>query len=489
MAFYSSGERRFKRIAVSGGAALDICPAESVYDVSWDSADEIVIGQGQAGILRCSVRGSKPETIVRMNPGQWAHGPQVLPGGDLLFTVSTSSSSLGWDRARIRTELLRSGDQNLVLEGGSDARYIPTGHLVSPLARRWSSFRSNLATRVLGEPVPIVDDVRRSSSGTSATAQFAISGNGTLVYVPGENSLSRRVFALVDRAGNRKPLSIPAGQHEHPRFSPDGRQLAFHTIDASGDDFVSIYDLRGNAPPRRLTFGGRNRKPVWTIDGLRVVFDSLRPDGNGLFWQAVDGGPAERLTSSSFQPEAWMPDGKTLVVAESRAGDWRLLTLPPGADQPRALLEGYAANSSVSHDGRWIAYNSNETGRPEVFVQPLPPTGEKHKVTTNGGRNPLWSPDSTQLYYLQFDDGGTMQLVSVEVQTQPGFRIKQTMPLPIKGLTGLTGTRYYDTRDGRNFVIVVPRSEADPGQVRTDQINVTLRWFEELKQRAPAGQD
>ena len=155
-------------------------------------------------------------------------------------------------------------------------------------------------------------------------------------------------------------------------------------------------------------------------------------------------------------------------------------------EKARPLNVGYANNPSISPDGRWLAYQSNEAGRLEIYVQPFPPSGAKYQVSTGGGRDPLWSPDGRQLFYLQTEASGTMQIVSVDAQTQPSFAIRQTTPLPIKGFIGLLGARSYDiTPDGKYFVVMLPKSQADPAKAPPEKINITLNWFEELKQRAP----
>jgi eukaryotic-like serine/threonine-protein kinase len=492
LGFYSPAERKLKRIAITGGASVTICDASNLYGASWDSEGHIFIGQGRAGILRVSSSGGKPETVVTMKPGEIAHGPQVLPGSDaVLFTLSTSASASGWDSAQVVVQSLKSGDRKVLLEGGSDARYLPTGHIVYALGSTLLAVPFDVKNlQVTGGPVPVIEGVRRVQPGTSAAAAFSFSNNGSLVYVPGVG-IEQRAVALVDRAGVRKLLNIPSGLHDHARISPNGKQLALHTSDGK-ENIVSIYDLNGTVPMRRLTFGGGNDKPIWTTDGQRIVFTSDREGDRGLFWQPADGnGPAERLTKAEqgtgLQSEAWTPDGKTLIFSVARGGDWRLSTLALGADQkPKPLIAGWAANSSISPDGRWLAYISNETGQQEIYVQSFPPTGAKYQVSTSGGRNPLWSPDGKQLFYLQSEAAGTMQIVSVDVQTQSSFMMGKTTPLPIKGIIGAIGPRSFDiTPDGKYFVVMLPKFQAEPDKPPPEQINIVLNWFSELQQRVP----
>jgi serine/threonine-protein kinase len=504
---YFTAERKLKKIAITGGASVTICDAGcdtgGVYGASWDSGGHIFIGEGRAGILRVSSGGGKPENVVTLKTGEIAHGPQVLPGGHtLLFTLLTGSlTTSGWDKAQIVVQSLDSGERKVLFEGGSDARYVPTGHIVYALGSTLLAVPFDVKNlRVNGDPVAIVEGVRRASPVTSGAAQFSFSNNGSLVYIPGESlGNTQRILALVDLTGARTLLNIPPGLHEHARISPNAKQLALQTSDGK-ESFISIYDLNGAAPMRRLTFGSSYKKPIWTIDSQRVVFTSAlssdpstdREGDRGLFWQPADGnGPLERLTEAEpgtgHQADVWTPDGKTLIFTVSHGGTWHLSTLAMGADQkPKPLMEEWAANPSISRDGRWLAYISNESGRQNIYVQPFPPTGAKYQVSTAGGRNPLWSSDGTRLFYLQDDTAGTMQIVSVDVQTQPSFAIQKTTPLPIKGVIGSLGPRHYDiSPDGKYFVVMLPKSQADAAKTPPEQINITLNWFEELKKRVP----
>ena len=159
-----------------------------------------------------------------------------------------------------------------------------------------------------------------------------------------------------------------------------------------------------------------------------------------------------------------------------------------GVDKnPKPLLPAYSgnSNSSLSPDGHWLAYSSNDSGQLQVYVQPFPPTGAKYQISTGGGRNPLWSPNGKQLYYQPIKGAGLTRIVSVDVQTQPSFVFGKTTPLPIEGIVEI-GPRAYDiSPDGKYFVIMLPKAQPDTGKAPPEQINITLNWFEELKQRVP----
>ncbi len=326
--FFAGAERALKRISASGGAAVTICAADNPFGMSWDK-DAILVGQGNRGILRVSANGGKPEVIVHVKSDEAAHGPQMLPDGQtMLFTLATGSTSERWDKARIVVQSLKSGERKVLLEGGSDARYLSTGHIVYALGGVLFALPFDLERlAVTGGPVPVVEGVRRASIGgaNTGTAQFSVSNTGSLAYVPGPasaSSTSLMDLALVDRQGHVEPLKLPPGPFEFPRLSPDGKRIAFGTDDGK-EAAVWIYELSGTGAPRRLTFGGRNRWPVWSADGQRVAFVSDREGDAAIFWQRADGtGAVERLTKpeqgSSHVPLAWSPKGDVLLFGVNK---------------------------------------------------------------------------------------------------------------------------------------------------------------------------
>jgi serine/threonine-protein kinase len=291
--FFAANERKLKKIAITGGAGVAICDAENPVGATWAPDDQIYFGQGPGvGVMRVSAKGGKPETVVRVNPGEVAESPQVLPGGDmLLFTLAAVSTvpnrASAWDNGQIVVQSLKTGERHLVYQGGSDARYVGTGHLVYALGSTLFAAPFDLQKLQLkSAAVPILENVERTlSGGGTATTQFAFSSKGSMVYLPSEfRSNVYRTVALVDVDGVRTPLDIPPGPYNHPRISlPDGKQLALQTNDGP-NAHIWIYDITGSASIRQLTFAGRDDFPMWTRDGQRVVFMSERGTDSGLYW-------------------------------------------------------------------------------------------------------------------------------------------------------------------------------------------------------------
>jgi Tol biopolymer transport system component len=413
----------------------------------------------------------------------------------LLFTAAAVSTipgrRSGWDNGQIVVQSLKTGERHLVFQGGSDARYVPTGHLVYALGSTLFAAPFDLRKLQLKTAaVPIVEDVQRPLSGITGAAQFAFSSKGSMVYIPSDfRGVGNRTVAVVDAAGVRKPLDIPPGPYNHPRISlPDGKLLALQTNDGS-NAHIWIYDMGGAASIRQLTFTGRDDFPIWTRDGQRVVFMSERETDGGLFSQRADGGsPAEQLLKAEpgtlLRPETWSADGKTLLYSVNPNLRGSIRTLSPGAAS-QMLIAAPAQSSNLSRDGRWLAY----TSQGELYVRPFPVTGDaRYRIPTGGAHFPQWSMDGLQLFYATDDIGpaGTSKLVSVDVQTQPAFSFGTPKPLPVEGIaTNQERGGFAVMPDSKHFIVLLPPSQAERGNVSPGQINITINWFEELKQRVP----
>jgi serine/threonine-protein kinase len=498
--YFEQGDRTIKRIALSGGAAVTVCEADTILGMSWDG-DTIFFGQGSKGIMRVSAIGGKPETVASVNAGELAHGPQLLPDGQtLLFTLATGTAADRWDKARIVAESLTSHERKTLIDGGSDAHYLPTGHLVYALGGVLFALPFDVERMTTsGGAVPIVEGVRRTA-GVTGSAQFGISNTGSLVYVPGPVSTTggQMSLGLFDRKGGSELLKILPGTYQLPRMSPDGKRIAFG-IDDGKEASIWIYELSGTSSMRRLTFEGQghNRFPVWTADSQRVAFQSDREGDQGIFWQRADGaGTAERLTKAdegvSHIPESWAPDGERFLYNAGKGGATSLWVFSlkdrksarfDAVESPARTLTG----AVFSPNGRWVAYASQE-GRASsaVYVQPFPPTGVKYQISKNadGGHHPMWSPDSAELLF----QGPSGSLNAVRITTQPSFTVGEAMsvPRPFQGASTNFERPYDISRDGQHFLGLIEASQTQSGAPATQQIQVVLNWFEELKARVPS---
>jgi Tol biopolymer transport system component len=497
IAFWSGADRALKMTAVSGGAAVTICSAASPFGMSWGT-NGIVFTQTE-GIMRVSVDGGQSERIVAATGEGVLNSPQMLPDGDtLLFTLGANIGSRDrWDDARVMVQSVRSGESKTVIERGSHARYVPTGHLV--YARGGVLFAVSFDLKrlaVTGGHVPIVEGVWRAPASNSGAALFSVSDAGSLIYVPGTAlaSSEQSILALIDRQGGVTRLKVPAGVYEYPRASPDNTRLVFGTSDGK-QAVVSIYELSETSAVRRLTFEGNNRFPIWAGDNGRVAFQSDRQGDRAIFWQSADGGTtAQRLTTpepgTSHTPESWSPDGNVMLFSATKGLTSSLWTYShrdrkttPFGDVKTSTLP---TNAVFSPKGEWVAYQVGSPGVIEgsTYVVPFPTTGSKYLVTQVGGR-PLWSHDGRELFYVP----ATGRFNVVSVKTTPIFAVTPAVELPRKfGPASPAEPRTFDImRDGQ-IIGVVPSVHSPAGlqaETQIEQIHVVLNWFEELKARVP----
>jgi eukaryotic-like serine/threonine-protein kinase len=495
IAFYTPTGLAIRRVAVSGGAAVTITPTDGApLGMSWGTDGIVFVGNSVKGVFRVAANGGKPELVAVVKDDEVAYGARMLPDRQhVLFTVAGGTTSDQWDKARIVVEALASHERKIVWEGGSDARYLPTGHIV--YAAGGALFAIPFDVRrleVSGGPTPVVEGIRRAVAGATGVAFFDVSDNGSLIYAPGPVSGSAAALdvALIDiTTGIGTPLKLPPASYEFPRVSPDGKRIAVH-VDDGKEANVWIHELSGVTSVRRLTNGGQNRFPVWSPDAQRVAFQSDREGDLGIFSQRADGsGTPSRLTKAdkdtAHVPESWSPDG-TLVFAVTKGFSHTLWTLGPQDNKAVAFGDAksiFLPSASFSPDGRWVAYTVGiSLNDVSVFVQPFPSNGSKYLITATGF-HPFWSPDGKQLLYRWRG-----QTFAVSITTRPNFAFGN--PTPVNGPYRERGPQFAReidfTPDGKQVVGVVARGASPSATTSASQLQVVLNWFEELKARVPA---
>ena len=400
LGFFAGG--RLKKIAVTGGAPVALADAPSARGGSWAEDGTIVFTptSENIGLWRVPAVGGPAERLTTPAPGEYTHRwPQVLPGGRaVLYTVSTGIGN--YTNAWLAVQPLPAGTPHIAQRGGSYGRYLPSGLGSPKRAEREGGHLTwvhdgtlfaapfDLATlAVTGPAVPVVPGV--VSSINNGNAQVEVSHTGTLVYLPGGENASAAPLDWLTRDGKTTPLRATPANWSGVQIAPDGRRLAFSLTDAANLD-VWTYDAARDALTR-LTFDpGVDRNPVWTPDGRRLVYASSRSGGaQNLYWQRADGsGDATRLTTSPNQqyPGSWHPSGRFLAFQETRPQTGTdLLILPVEGDEasgwkpgtPTVFLSGPFTEQQprFSPDGRWLAYESNESGAFEIYVRPFPGPG------------------------------------------------------------------------------------------------------------------
>ncbi len=329
------------------------------------------------------------------------------------------------------------------------------------------------ALEVTGDSVPVVQGVRQALS----SVDYALSDQGTLVYVPSQQYAQRLVW--VDRKGTESQIIQDEVSFGSPRISPDGKQVALAISTEEEGQNIWIYDFESESL-RRLTFESGSVE-AWSPDGKWIIFQFVDNEGlRAISRQLADGsGAIEHLMVPSVGaklPGSLTPDGS--VLAFDRGGDIWMLPMQ-GDTEPQLFITSpnFEAHTKFSPDGKWLAYVSDELGLNQVYVSPFPnPDDVKYLVSEEGGGQPVWSPDGTELFYRI---GNRMMVVSV--QTKPTFRPGRPEVLfegEYLSSGYVSGYQYYDiSPDGQQFVMI---KEAGQGQ-----INVVLNWFEELKRLVP----
>jgi serine/threonine-protein kinase len=492
-----------KRVSVLGGASVTLADIGATFGMRWDEYG-VVLGQGTKGIVRIPLAGGSPEVIAAAGPDEMLGSPQILPGGRmLLYTVKKTADS--WDSAQIVAQPLGGGERTIIIPAGTDGRYLPTGHLAYMSSGVLLAVPFDLdGLEVRGAAAPVVEGVRTATGAAlSGSAQLSISSAAVLAYMPGPviGATSGVDLAYFDRQGNSQPLKLPPARYAQPRVSRDGRLVAVETDDGK-EAIIWVHELSGSTSPRRLTFGGSSRAPVWSPNGEWIAFQSDRNGERAIYRQRADGsGVAERIIApergTEHLPEDWSRDGERLLMSIRRSqqgspSGWSsqlaVLTLRDGRLSPIPETQSTAMlNGAFSPDGRWIAYQGLEATLPKIYVQPFPPTGVKYQVTLAapnanvvGAGHPMWSPKGDELIV----NSGVSRSAIIPLRISPSFASGRQIDLPRGGRfepNPNTSRRNADLMpDGERVIGVLP---PDAQGTSTNELLVVLNWFNELRQR------
>ena len=400
-----------KKVSVNGGPPVNICTVVGAPGAagggprggSWAPDNTIIFTTNDpaTGLLQVSAVGGNPEVLTKPDPekGEADHyWPEVLPGGDaVLFTIvraggSPFNTGRTIENAQIAVLNLRTKEQKVLIQGGSYPRFVTTGHIVYGVggALRAIAF-DPVRLEVHGDPIPVLDGVDTTATGG---ASFSVAQNGSLVYLQGSAEAggeTQRTLVWVDRGGREEAIAAPPRAYVYPRVSPDGTRVALDVRDQDND--IWVWDF-ARTTLTRLTFSPEiDSFPAWTPDGKRIAFSENRAGSASLSWQAADGtGSVERLTepspSASQVPGSFSPDGAHLLFREivPKTGyDISIL----GLGTPRRTSELVKTtfteyNPEVSPDGRWVAYESNESTF-DLFLTLRPAVG---RCPRGAGSNP-----------------------------------------------------------------------------------------------------
>lgn len=412
VAFFSETELRVLDLESRGITRLCDATPESTGGAWGDDGFLYFTPDPASPVYRVPASGGEPEPVTELDAAreERAHlWPEVLPGSaTLIYNAMTDAGLTG---SRLVAQSLDGGGRSVLAEGGAHARYFsgsdggPDQIVYADTGKLLSLPFDPAGLRGVGAPRTLLEGVRTEATGA---AQYAISMDGTVVYVPGAAELGDRSLVWAESDGNLEPLAAPRRNYRAPRISPDGRRIALEINDAGRYD-VWIYDAE-RSTLSRLTFEGNNFSPLWTPDGREITFVS---DSGGRF--AIlskpfdDSGPARTLLTSerSLLPSSWSPDGRSLAYYErhpDRQLDILVWNEGESASRPFIASPTTELKPRFSPDGRWIAFLSDRTGRREVFMAPFPQGEPVLQISTEGGRDPAWGGRGDRLYYRRDDE-------------------------------------------------------------------------------------
>ena len=429
LGFFAEG--KLKKVAVEGGAPVSLADARTPRGEAWLADDSILITpNNNVGLSRVPALGGSPEPFSALGAGEMSHRwPRALEGGSaVLFSIWNDT---GWDPSRVAVQRHGEREHRVLVEGGGYARSMrdpASGRVYLLYARTEGVVAAPFDVdrlAVTGAPVPIADNVITNLSGG---AHFDI-GGGTFAYIPGSLGEANRDLVWVAPDGTATPARRVPQMSQDFTLSPDGTRILRNNTVGSRD--VWIDDLsRGTST--RVTITSESFGAVWSPDAQWIAYARGAPIRN-LYRRSLSVGSLdERLTTSPHwqEPAAISPDGKWLVYTEidpASSTDIWALELPPAgkpiatgaaiANRPFLKTTFSENDPALSPDGRWIAYQSNESGRFEIYVRPFPDGGPAHQVSTEGGIIVKW-PRADTLIYRAVD--GMMMTVAVE--TQQGVR-------------------------------------------------------------------
>jgi serine/threonine protein kinase len=504
LGYFSRSDLKLKKVAISGGARVVLCDTSALSGfASWNSDNTIIYNEAKSGLMRVPANGGTPEILIKGSVANITKEgvptiAHMLPDGKSLLLAYQFDFNIA--NAQITIQSLKSGDRKVLFKSGADPRYLPTGHIVY-------SFTSNSSENLFAVPFDLgkLEVTGAPVSILEGIGGGAFSDSGTLVYVsqPAVASVATsatstaRTLVWVDRQGKEESLGAAPDNYEYLKISPDGTKVAL-TIYAGNED-IWIWDIP-HKTSTKLTFDkADDANPIWTPDGTRIVFRSARGGMyGGVYWKSADGiGEDELLASKPDRhifPWSFFRDGKTLVLYE-------LYLIPLGVDigilsmegkrEMKALLQekNFELEPQISPDGRFVAYQSDESGKGEIYVRSFPDVSKgKWQVSSGGGGSPLWSSDGRELFYRS--SNATM---AVEVETGPTF--KRGNPKILFQGTYLSNTMQkvvltpWDIHpNGKKFLMIKPPASTGAAPTAASpqpKINIVLNWFEELKQRVP----
>lgn len=469
-------EPRVMKVPVEGGVAVPLAPSPLPLGAAWGEDDVIVFGRGVGATLVTVSADGGEVTKTKLDEPRWkglTEGfPQVLPGRQGLVFGGTGVPHS--DHTELFFADKPGAPRTLIARNVGRSYYVPSGHFVYPRAGVLLALPYDLKLRKpTGPEVPVTE--ARMASGASLPRQYAFSNRGDLFFVPESvEAESARTIAWVDRSGVETRIPAAARPYETVRIAPDDSMLALDLVDLED---VWIYSLK-RGTTQRLTFTqGSDYRPIWEPAGESVIYLASHEGQTAIYQKRADGTGETELwvTNPDYPyPNDISADGRRLIYSPVATTSPVWMIEKGEAGSPKPLFDGKHGERDVriSPDGRWISYESRETGRYEIYVQSFPEAGAKFQVSLSGGEDAVWRRDGKELFFWE-----NKVLMAVEVETEPTFTFGEPKPL----FEMQEKVSYDAASDGQRFVVI---KEGETSAWATE-IVVVENWFEELKRMVP----
>lgn len=446
VAFFSQG--KLKKAPSNGGVPVVICEVPTFFGGTWTPQDVIVVAVPNYGLASVSASGGSLQKIsMPLKDIIYPQGPTWFAGGEWIAFTDFLIEHLN-----IKAVKLSTGEVRTLLQNAQAPSFVQGHMMYFQGGTLWSVAFDPATVTVQGNPIQIQSGI----SQEDYVPQFGISETGALAYGPGPAGNFSRNMYLVDRKGQEQKLDVPARDYVDPVISPDGKRIACLFRSVAGQQLVVMDRDSGlftTLVPRGLTAA-----PAWMADGKTLLFDNVDTQRRAIYQIAADGSsPPQVLHTTLLNSHVTSVAGEyAAVVVNSPATGadlWLLSLRNPEDMRPFKNTAAAERQGALSPDGHWMAYASNESGRPEIYIEPVPGPGGRRQISSDGGEEPRWVRNGREITYR---NGSKM--MSVPVQMQPAFRTGKPMELFDSKFDRGFGVAGYDaTPDGQTFLMT--RSE------------------------------